>query len=59
MVYRASCALPCLAMVCPSNSVAMLAGAPGMLSRMAEMDPPATALVYTAPSRMRLVAGGM
>ena len=42
----------------PSNSVAMLEGAPGMLSRMAEMEPPATALVYTAPRRIRLVSAG-
>ena len=43
----------------PSIRVAMEAGAPGMLSRMAEMLPPATELVYTAPSMISEVVGGM
>ena len=37
----------------------MEAGAPGMLSRMAEMDPPATAEVYTAPRSSSEGTGGM
>ena len=43
----------------PSRRVAMEAGAPGMLSKMAEMQPPATALVYTAPSMMSEASGVM
>ena len=36
-----------------------MAGAPGMLMRMADMAPPATVEVYTAPSRISPVAASM
>ncbi len=59
LVYKASSALPCLAMTGPSIRVAMEAGAPGILNRMAETLPPATELVYTAPSIISDVVGGI
>ena len=60
---NASCsacaACPCCTMRCPSKVVAMLAGAPGILSRMALTAPPATVAVYTEPSRISPLAGVM
>ena len=55
----ACAARPCRTMRCPSKTVAMLAGAPGIFSRMALTAPPATVAVYTDPSRISPLAGVM
>ena len=55
----ACAACPCCTMRCPSKVVAMLAGAPGIFSRMALTAPPATVAVYTDPSRISPLAGDM
>ena len=43
---------PLRAIVWPSNVVAILAGAPGIFSKMALTAPPATVEVYSAPSKI-------
>src|SRR5210317_2067752 len=48
---------PFLAMVCPSKVVAILAGAPGIFSKIALTAPPATVDVYAAPNRINPCAG--
>ena len=55
----ACAARPCCTMRWPSSVVAMLAGAPGILSRMALTAPPATVAVYTDPSRISPPVGSM
>ena len=39
-ILRAFTDLPCLAISLPSRTVAAAAGVPGVLSKMAGMDPP-------------------
>ena len=55
----ACAARPCCTMRCLSKVVAMFAGAPGILSRIALTAPPATVAVYTYPSRISPLAGVM
>jgi len=57
-VPRASPALPFFAISCPSIAVADAEGVPGMLSSMAEIDPPVIPEEKSPRRRQKEVTGG-